>query len=134
MEFAFNLLWSVLAAVLIRLWLRQPQRQRSRRREQCLALVVCLWILFPVISLTDDLQAAQNPAEADSFTQCQRREHRSACPHSIVPIGTALPVLDFDYAGISHGYSRLAVPLPVRVPTRDNPAMASIENRPPPTA
>jgi hypothetical protein len=41
-----------------------------------------LLILFPVISVTDDFWAAQNPAEADT---CVRRNDVTAYAHTIVP-------------------------------------------------
>jgi hypothetical protein len=49
----------------------------ATRRTQMVALAVLILILFPVISVTDDLQAIQNPAEVDS---CLRRERSKPLP------------------------------------------------------
>jgi hypothetical protein len=122
----------VLAAVTIRLWTRHARRDGAGRWVQRLSLALSLLIVFPVISLTDDLQVAQNPALADCFTDCQRREHAIASPHSIFPAGAALPASVF--AGLSFGFPPQALPYTPTTPTVDNPALASIQNRPPPAA
>ena len=57
----------------------------SDRRIQMVALAVVILILLPAISMTDDLVAAQNPAEIDC---CAGRHHdHAASPHSIIPAG-----------------------------------------------
>jgi len=96
---------------------------------QFVALTVLILILFPVISVSDDLVAIQNPAEADSSL---RRDHECSSPHSIFPATASLPFPIFD--GISYGFHRLAPPGSILVPTIDHPALASIQNRPPPVA
>ena len=117
MELFLNLAWVALAALMFCLWLRfashtGPDRRIENRRAQFVALAVLLLILFPVISVTDDLQALQNPAETDT---CQRRNHIVSNAHSIFP-------------------TRIAAPGRLPAPVIDHPALAPIQNRPPPAA
>ncbi len=61
MELVLNVLWLVIASASVCLWQRQWRRSKTghRRRDQSLgsfiALCCALFVLFPVISLTDDL-------------------------------------------------------------------------------
>jgi hypothetical protein len=110
------------------LCLRQAPRDGAHRRTQLIALAVLILILFPVISVTDDLLASQNPAEADC---CLRRDHVISNAHSIVPAVAAppQPVL----AELSFGFLRFVTPGNLLAPVIDHPAMTAIQNRPPPT-
>src|ERR1035438_6715069 len=88
MELVLNLAWVLLAALMFCLWLRFAPRTDVDRRMQFVALAVLLLILFPVISVTDDLQAMQNPAEADCLL---RRDHACSTAYSIFPALADLP-------------------------------------------
>jgi hypothetical protein len=132
MELALNLVWACLAVVLLRFWMRYDSQAGTSGQTQFVALALLILILFPVISVTDDLQMAQNPAEADAYYLCTRRDHAVASPHSIFPVAAALPIPVF--AGISFGHPRYAAPSNLAAPTVLNPALASIQNRPPPAA
>jgi hypothetical protein len=99
------------------------------RRMQFVALAVLLLILFPVISVTDDLQAVQNPAETDSTV---RKDHIAASPHSIMPAVAALPLPVL--AELFSGLPRFAAPGNLPVLAIFDPALVSIRNRPPPAA
>jgi hypothetical protein len=129
METILNLVWVLLAGVLACLWVRHAPRYGASRRMQVAAVVTLLLILFPVISVTDDLQAAQNPADVEIYL---RRGHTAGSQHVIFPAIAMLPPVSF--AGLFFGYQRLAAPSRLPIPTVDNPALASIQNRPPPTA
>lgn len=129
MELALNLIWSLLALVMVCLWLRHAPREASQRGAQMIALCVLLIILLPAISMTDDLMAAQNPAEVDSSL---RRDHEYVRPHALFPATAALPQLAF--AGVSFDAHRQAAPGLVSAPAFDLPALAPIQNRPPPVA
>ena len=103
MELFLNLAWVALAALMFCLWLRYasrtgPDRHIENRKAQFVALAVLLLILFPVISVTDDLQAIQNPAETDTSL---RRGHLVSNQHSIFPTVAALPLPVF--AELSYG-------------------------------
>jgi hypothetical protein len=119
----------LLAAAMVCLWVRFAPRTGMNRRMQFVALAVLVLILFPVVSVTDDLQAAQNPAEADCLV---RRDHKCSTPHSILPHVAALPLPIFD--GLSFGVQRMATPGTPLVRVSGHPALAPIQNRPPPVA
>jgi hypothetical protein len=130
MELFFNLAWALLAALMLCLWLSFSARKGACRRVQFVALSVVLLVLFPVISITDDLLAAQSPAaETES---CVRKDHASTSPHSIFPAVAALPLSVFVVPCL--GLRCIAVPGLHRAPVVENAALAPIENRPPPTA
>jgi len=128
MELALNLVWVLLAVTVVRLWMRYAPRQGAGIGTQIAALAMLLVILFPVISVTDDLQAAQNPCEVET---CMRRAHASTAPHSVLS-GAALPpavFADLPYGDL--GVTALQHPAVLRV---DNPSHAVVRNRPPPVA
>jgi hypothetical protein len=126
MELALNLAWLLLAIVLVRLWTVHGPRCGAGRRMQVAALAMLLLILFPVISATDDLIAAQNPAEVESTV---RRDH-AGNPHSILTIPFALPPSPVSFSLPAAHCSGLA-PGPVDF-TVACVALAPIQNRPPP--
>jgi len=129
MEFALNLFWALLSVALVRLWLCQAPRGGTSRRMQIAAVAMLVLLLFPVISVTDDLQAAQNVAEDDVYL---RRDHLADGPHFIPVVFAAIPTAAITEP--SFGYLRLAAPFSLAAPTVDNPALSAIQNRPPPTA
>jgi hypothetical protein len=134
METILNLVWALLVALMFGMWLRfapriGPCRRVDSRRMQFVALAVLILLLFPVISVTDDLQAIQNPAETDS---CQRRDHVCVTPHSVFSAVAALQLPAFS--GPLFAYLLLAAPSDLPAPVVANAALASIQNRPPPAA
>lgn len=129
MESTLNFAWALLAAGMLILWLRHARSNCARWGTQVAALAMLLLILFPVISVTDDLQVAQNPAEAESYL---RRDHASVLPHSIFPAAALLPLSVFS--GICIRFLGFVAPSLQPAPLVDNPALAAIQNRPPPAA
>lgn len=134
MELTLNLAWFLLAALMFGAWLQFApcnglKQRMPDRRVQFIALALVLLILFPVISVTDDLIAAQNPAETDS---CMRRDHAVANPHSIFHAVAALPQSAF--AELSFGFLRFVAPGNLPVLVVEHPGLAGIQNRPPPVA
>jgi len=129
-ELFLNFAWVLLAALMLWLWLRYAScAGPGDRRMQLVSLAVLILILFPVISVTDDLQAIQNPAEADC---CLRRDHAISNAHSIVPAVAELPMPFF--AKPSFGFVRLAAPDRLNTRVVDHPGLTAILNRPPPAA
>jgi len=129
MESALNFAWMVLAALMLWLWLRYAPSEGASQRTQIVALVVIILILFPAISVTDDLVAAQNTTEVEA---CQRKDHACSNAHF-----TLHPVAMMSFSTSAELlYRSLGVAAVNRklVPLLKNPAMASIQNRPPPTA
>jgi hypothetical protein len=129
MELFLNLAWIGLATLMFCQWLRFAPDTGANRRTQLVALAALLLICFPVISVTDDIRAFQNPAETDC---CQRRDHASSAPHSVLPHGPAhiVPAL----AELPFGFLPIAAPGGIQAPIFDHPALAPIQNRPPPAA
>jgi hypothetical protein len=129
MELFLNLAWAGLATLTVGWWLSCAPDAGAHRRTQFVALALLLLVLFPVISVTDDIQAFQNPAETDC---CQRRDHACSAPHSTLPQGPAL--LMPAIAELPFGFLRLAAPGSILTRVFDHPALAPIESRPPPAA
>lgn len=129
METILNLAWLILALVLVRLWLLHAPEGGASRRIQIAALAMLIVILFPVISVTDDLWSIQYPAETDTSL---RRDYLASNPHSIFPVVPDLPELAVADPGVA--CRRLEAPLQSPLIAIDNPCLAPIENRPPPAA
>lgn len=134
MEFALNLAWVLLAASMFCVWLQDgprigPEKRTPDRRMQFVALAVLILILFPVISVTDDLLAAQNPAEVDC---CLRKDHVASNAYSSFSAVAVLTPLAFSEP--SSGLMRFTAPRNLPAPIVDHPALAGVQNRPPPAA
>ena len=112
------------------LWLRTAPDSGRDRRMQVVALALLLVILFPTISMTDDLLAIQNPAETDVYVCLDYLHYSSA--HYFLPraVETMAPVLEEHPSG----FLREAVPGTLPASLMNPPALAPIENRPPPVA
>src|SRR5208337_1050121 len=102
---------------------------KAETRLSFIALVMLIVVLFPVISVSDDLWSLQNLAETDT---CQRRDHLASCPHSIFPAVAALPLTAPPELTASFQPFVLPFMLPLRAV--QNPALESVQNRPPPSA
>jgi hypothetical protein len=127
MELVLNLAWMLLATLTCWLWVSYAPRKGADRRTQLVALALVILILFPVISVTDDLQMAQNPAETDC---CQRKDHVHVNHHPMLH-----PVPEFalpSIAAIPSGSTDFALPDNLTAPQAKVPALGSIQNRPPP--
>ena len=111
------------------LWLRYEHRTGTQRRMPLIALVTLLVILFPVISVSDDLWSIQNPAETDT---CQRRNQLSPDLHSLIPVLAATLVPSFAQVNLEVRYFSASLNLPADVSSV--PALEGIDNRPPPSA
>ncbi|MGD0938840.1 MAG: hypothetical protein ABR905_03940 [Terracidiphilus sp.] len=129
MEIFLNLIWVLLAVASLPLWVSYGRQEGASRRAQLAALVILIAILFPVISVTDDLLTIQNPAEIEC---CARRSHSVSCPHSIFSAVAALPPQAF--ASPWSGFEQFVGPPNSSFSTVENPALAPIQNRPPPAA
>jgi len=130
MELFLNFSWALLTIASVCLWMRMERRIGAERRLPLVALALLIVILFPVISVSDDLQVLQNPAESDTF-QCQRRDCLAGSSHAVHPAIAALPEPVFAEAVWSlQRYARL------NFSSRavENPAFDTIQNRPPPAA
>jgi hypothetical protein len=129
MELVLNLGWALVAAWMVYAWLRTSPRGTSHRRAQAVTLAVVILILLPAISMTDDLIAAQKPAEVVSSV---RRDVDGTLPHSIASSAPALPQPTFEVPPIAVVLT--AAPSHLSAPIVDHPALTTIQNRPPPAA
>ncbi len=129
MELFLNSAWMLMATAIVYLWLRLGRRTPAERHMSFVALVMLIVILFPVISVSDDLWSIQNPAETDT---CQRRDHRASSPHSISTGSVALH--ETPGAELSFAVQRLDAPRQIQLRANYIPALHSIQNRPPPAA
>ena len=129
MEITLNLAWALLTIWMVCMWLRFAPRGITGRRTQFTALAVLILILLPAISITDDLLAARNPAEVDC---CARRDHEFTSARSLLPTVAAPPPAAF--AGLSFNVPVEAAPGDYVSPSVRPPALATVQNRPPPAA
>lgn len=131
MEIFLNLAWVALSLASTLFWLRSERRTGKDRRLPMIALAMLLVILFPVISVSDDLWSIQNPAETDS---CQRRNHNqiASCPHSPVPL-LAAPLATL-LALVRPEIQFVLAPSVSPSRAYHSPALDGIESRPPPEA
>jgi hypothetical protein len=129
MELVLNLTWAVLASTMVCLWMRFAPRNGASRMMQLAALAALILILFPVVSVTDDLQAALNPAEVDC---CLRKDHVCPHQHALVPAIATLPAQVQLFVPATQPGIAIRGPLDAR--PFELPALASIQNRPPPAA
>jgi len=127
MEQLFNFVWMFVATASIYLWLKRGRRSPKSERSSLVGLAMLALILFPVISVSDDLWSLQNPAETDS---CHRRDHGDGCSHQHFRASAALP----EPIGVELGFQfqRLDMPRLAELTAAINPAFGYIENRPPP--
>lgn len=128
MELFLNLVGISVAIAIVAFWLPDGFRSSSDRKTQVVALALLILILFPIISVTDDLIAAQNPAETDSSGRGDFAIDVAPAP-PMMAIFFTLPQLEnrFGFLGFSSPESQ-------RLPILSSPEMAPVENRPPPAA
>jgi hypothetical protein len=95
LELLFNLIWVVLSTGLLGFWLltqrrQQDDRVRSSLRIQIAALAILVILLFPVVSITDDLLVCTAPAKVEHLIkqdlQDQQHEHTSTASHLVAAL------------------------------------------------
>jgi hypothetical protein len=131
MELFFNSAWALLAIASVCLWMQRERRAGAECRSPLIALALLLVILLPVISVSDDLQMLQYPAESDLF-QSQRRDCVASCSHAVHPAIAALP--EQVFAEVAWSFQRYATRLNYASRAVENPVFDAIQNRPPPAA
>ena len=97
MELLLNLAWLLVATGAIVLWLRQRGGGTSTARRglllQSVALACALTVLFPAISATDDLHAAQLAVEASDVARKALRSMNTVSSASAVDWLHLLPAI-----------------------------------------
>lgn len=129
MELFLNRVGACVALAIVVQWLRLAPDAGFDHKTQFVALVLLILILFPVISVTDDLLVAQNAAETDSSV---RRDYAIQGVQPSTQFMAVSPIT----TPLAHRFSFLgfAGPESHPLPTSSAPAIAPIENPPPPTA
>ena len=127
MEIFLNLVWAALALAGAAYWSRTERRKGAEQRSPLIALTMVVVILFPVISVSDDLWSIHNPAETDTT---QRRIHVVSNSSPNVSASAALP----EHAFQSLRFELLRADLPRCRSIRTFPSQmtSATENRPPP--
>ena len=69
MELILNILWALLTATGLAWWLLTRSHIKDAPGRPLLALAVLLCVLFPAVSITDDLWVLHNPAETDTLVR-----------------------------------------------------------------
>lgn len=129
MEILLNLAWAALALLMVCLWLRMGGQKGTDRRRQIVAIVVLVAILFPVISVSDDLMAVQSATETDS---CQRRDYLAASiAHPLLPFAAIVSSFNFD---LSLASPRVVAVQRLPIPSFEHPELGVAGNRAPPAA
>jgi hypothetical protein len=127
MEVLLNLVWLALAVMLLTLWRNHAPRQASSWTIQFTALTVLLLLLLPVISASDDIALARNPAEIETVL---RRTSSPTQPHSILPVPGLATQTGIPALAMTASYEEL---LPEFSPQQHSPFwFFSLQNRPPP--
>jgi len=129
MELALNLVWLAMATSLLVLWLRGGKAAVRTWVVQMISVAALLLILFPAISVTDDLQAAQTMAETD--TSLRRCHEQALASTHIADCCMAISAI-FEFTGIPVGTGWKLTDEPAeqhRVVFQQLP-----ESRPPPVA
>lgn len=133
MELFLNLAWLAVVLAVMSLWFHSRvahAEQTFSTRRQLIALAVLVAVLFPVISVSDDLLAVQNQTETDNYL---RRDHLlPADPHPVEFVAFFVPPVRF--AGLGMVFLRFMAPGVPPVKKAVRPELAAIDNRPPPIA
>lgn len=98
MELFLNLVWLFLSLGLVSWWVRSPRADGKAGWTVAVALVMLLLLLLPAISMTDDLQAINLPAELEHMLR-----HELTPVTSVLTLETraiALPAPDAASAGL----------------------------------
>jgi hypothetical protein len=126
-ELVLNLAWSILAAMGLVYWLRSEESESVAKPAQLVALAMLALILFPVISVTDDLVAAHNPAETDTSL----RRQVLAYQHTVAPEIAIPPQINTGFSLAFLGRAPASEPF---LPARLAPSLSVPFIRPPPAA
>jgi hypothetical protein len=128
-EILLNLAWAALALLMVCVWLRMGRHNGTDRRRQVIAIAVLVAVLFPVISVSDDLMAVQSATETDS---CQRRDYLGApSTHPLLPFAALVSTLAFD---LSIGAQRFLPARSLPLPSIEHPERGVAGDRAPPEA
>src|SRR6266436_161475 len=94
MEFGFNLAWLILSVVLSIgwAWCASRSTHRHAHRVSFLALVVLIALLFPVVSISDDLHEDQAKITSEEPRYKDDLQQRMECARLLSDLYPYLPV------------------------------------------
>src|SRR3954452_374671 len=112
MELGFNIAWLILALTLSVGWVRNSSEERFPR--SLLALMLLVMLLFPVISITDDIHQDYFNVTGEEVRYKEDLQHRldlarqhwdaASLPVIVPPTVSAIPIvaLSFERAELAH--------------------------------
>jgi hypothetical protein len=97
LELILNIVWATIAATLLLFWSRPRLTRAGARRSgvALLALLCVICILFPIISMTDDLNTS--PAEPETV-----KSRLALLPHFLMSSGSWMLVYDPNASAFRH--------------------------------
>jgi hypothetical protein len=97
LELILNIVWATIAATLLLFWSRPRLTRAGARRSgvALLALLCVICILFPIISMTDDLNTS--PAEPETV-----KSRLALFPHFLMSSGSWMLVYDPNASAFLH--------------------------------
>lgn len=127
MELFFNFAWAFVALASVFLWTKQGRHTLRYGHSPVVGLAMLVVLLFPVISVSDDLWSLRHPAETEV---CQRRDHRDGTSYSQFQIPIALP----EPIGVELNFQSrcLGEPRHMESVALAAPPLGPLANRPPP--
>ena len=128
MELILNFAWALVAVTMLYAWLIVAPFSARERRGQFVALAVVILILLPAISMTDDLLAAQSPAEV--VTSVRRDHDETPGASGMAQHALAMPCQVYAGLPLAVAYFPATDPFFSAVP--ETAARGPIQNRPPP--
>lgn len=136
MEVLLNWIWLLLAiGAYLFWWTTEEGSARQRREHNCryriLSLACALILLFPVISLTDDLHAEQATMEDSSRSVMKARNMVQGCLRAGNSPSSAATAYTPDSAAGLHLFSGLVTP--VEIPVLGLTLISPHEGRAPPS-
>ena len=98
MELALNLLWLVISACALAYWLRlRSEQENAPGMLRSLVVLGCaVLLLFPSISVTDDLHFSSDAVEASTFSV--RKAHATSQVHHFTIAASALTLIVFFFS------------------------------------
>lgn len=127
-ETSLNLAWAGLATAMFMFWLRFHPRNRTHNGMQLTALAICVFTLLPVISISDDLMAAQFPTESDSTLRWELRAISSHAIHhaTAMPTTSSAGIISMPVVKLLSAAPKLAFvnsPISIRLLDRAPPSL-----------
>ena len=95
MELILNIVWAVIAATLLFVWSRLTRAGACKSGVALLALLCVICILFPVVSMTDDLNTS--PAEPETV-----KSRLALFPHFLMSTCSWMLVYDPNASAFRH--------------------------------